>query len=64
MESVTGIGGVVFRARNPEALSAWYQKHLGIALTPKNYGEPSCWQDEGPTVFGTIAEDTTYFGDA
>lgn len=30
MKRVTGIGGIFFQARNPAALRAWYQKHLGI----------------------------------
>ena len=30
MERVTGIGGVFFTAKDPQALSAWYKKHLGI----------------------------------
>jgi hypothetical protein len=30
MERVTGIGGVFFRARDPQALAAWYQEHLGV----------------------------------
>ena len=63
MESVTGIGGVFFRARDPASLSLWYQKHLGIALTPSNYDEPSWRQDAGPTVFAPFPETTTYFGD-
>ena len=29
MERVTGIGGVFFRARDPETLIAWYAEHLG-----------------------------------
>jgi len=29
MEQVTGIGGVFFRAKDPEALSAWYEDTLG-----------------------------------
>ena len=29
---VTGIGGVFFKARDPEGLAAWYAKHLGLAL--------------------------------
>ena len=64
MESVTGIGGVFFRARDPASLSLWYQRHLGITLTPSNYDEPSWWQDAGPTVFGPFPETTTYFGEA
>ncbi len=33
MDRVTGIGGVFFRACNPEALVAWYREHLGVPLT-------------------------------
>ena len=32
MARVTGIGGVFFRARDPERLQAWYAEHLGIQL--------------------------------
>jgi len=31
-ERVTGIGGVFFRARDPQALVAWYAKHLGVPV--------------------------------
>ena len=27
---VTGIGGIFFKANDPEALQAWYKRHLGI----------------------------------
>jgi hypothetical protein len=27
---VTGIGGVFFKARDPEGLREWYRRHLGI----------------------------------
>jgi predicted enzyme related to lactoylglutathione lyase len=30
MQRVTGIGGIFFKARDPVALRAWYQTHLGI----------------------------------
>ena len=30
MKRVTGIGGIFFKAKDPVALRAWYQKHLGI----------------------------------
>lgn len=30
MKRVTGIGGIFFRAKDPVALRAWYQAHLGI----------------------------------
>jgi predicted enzyme related to lactoylglutathione lyase len=32
MERVTGIGGVFFRARDPEALQQWYVENLGLPL--------------------------------
>ncbi len=31
MAGVTGLGGAFVRADNPEALNAWYEKHLGIS---------------------------------
>src|SRR6195952_4912574 len=30
MQRVTGIGGVFFKARDPEGLRAWYRRHLGL----------------------------------
>jgi hypothetical protein len=30
MERITGVGGVFFRARDPDALARWYAEHLGI----------------------------------
>ena len=30
MKRVTGIGGIFFKAKDPVALRAWYEKHLGI----------------------------------
>jgi glyoxylase I family protein len=37
MEKVTGIGGFFFRARDPQALSQWYNDHLGISVVPTDY---------------------------
>jgi predicted enzyme related to lactoylglutathione lyase len=33
---VTGIGGIFFKSRDPEALKAWYSKHFG--MTMNEYG--------------------------
>jgi predicted enzyme related to lactoylglutathione lyase len=53
MAGVTGIGGIFFRARDPEALSAWYRTHLGIA---------QMWtQEAGMTVFAPFEQDSDYF---
>src|SRR3989475_13278712 len=48
MERVTGIGGLFFRARDPAALSRWYQEHLGITLTPSTYDDVPWRQEAGP----------------
>lgn len=56
--TLTGIGGLFFRARDPEALAGWYQEHLGIDNLAT-----SVWQQQaGPTVFGPFSQDTEYFG--
>ena len=59
---VTGLGGLFFRARDPDALAAWYRDHLGIDPVPTSYEAP-CWQQQaGPTVFAPFKADTDYFG--
>jgi len=58
MARVVGIGGVFFRASDPAALAAWYEKHLGIDDLHK-----SVWQQEaGTTIFGPFSRNTDYFG--
>jgi predicted enzyme related to lactoylglutathione lyase len=54
---VTGIGGFFFRARDPQALAAWYVEHLGVGG-----GEYGTWdQQAGQMVFSPFASDTDYF---
>lgn len=54
---VTGIGGLFFRSRDPEARAAWYQEHLGISA-----GHTGIWQqDAGMTVFAPFPADSDYF---
>lgn len=54
---VTGIGGFFFRARDPEAIRAWYVEHLGVGSVP--YGS---WETQaGPSVFAPFAVDADYF---
>jgi glyoxylase I family protein len=64
MHKVTGIGGLFFRARNPESLAKWYSDHLGVSVVPLNYGEQPWMQEAGPTAFAPFPETTEYFGDA
>jgi glyoxylase I family protein len=61
VEKVTGIGGVFFRAHDPEALSRWYAEHLGVAETPTDNGAQPWVQSAGPTVWGAFPADTDYF---
>lgn len=61
MEKVTGIGGVFFRSNHPEALSQWYEEHLGVLAPPPSYDDPDWQQQAGPTVFAPMAVDSEHF---
>lgn len=44
MAGVTGIGGVFFKSRDPDALARWYREHLALAVDEQG----SCdleWRD-------------------
>ncbi len=64
-EKILGIGGIFFRAKNPEKLSKWYQKHLGISI--KNSVALFTWQSEkrphkkGYTVWSIFPAKSQYF---
>jgi len=63
---VLGIGGLFFRARDPEALGAWYKEHLNVGggCVADGAGEPDQWSwmaTGGPVVFAPFAADTDYF---
>jgi predicted enzyme related to lactoylglutathione lyase len=63
MAKAVGVGGVFLKARDPEALSAWYAEHLGI---PKQYGAVLAFdgpESAGMTVFAHFPLDTSNFGD-
>lgn len=61
---ITGIGGFFFRARDPDALAAWYRDNLGIDPVPTSYQQQPWEQRQGPTVFAPFHHETDYFGDA
>jgi predicted enzyme related to lactoylglutathione lyase len=55
--AVTGIGGVFFRATDPDALLQWYRTHFGVTM--EGY-EP--WQQAaGPTVFMPFSSNTDHW---
>src|SRR6185295_1813723 len=62
MERVTGIGGIFFKAKDPEKLKAWYHEHLGVPMKDSGYVVFK-WGGEtrGETVWQPFAQDTTYF---
>ncbi|HEX4649988.1 MAG TPA: VOC family protein [Granulicella sp.] len=67
MARVTGIGGIFLKARDPQALAAWYAKHLGIELSTDYPGKNFLWSDEVPartgmTVWSLFPADSSYFG--
>ena len=63
---VLGIGGVFFRAKDPDALNEWYRDHLkvGAGCNPDAAGPVDQWSWTamgGPTVFAPFKADTDYF---
>src|SRR3954470_18987730 len=62
MERVTGIGGVFFRSRDPEALARWYEERLGGLGVPTSYGGEPWRQQAGVTVFAPFPQDAEMIG--
>jgi predicted enzyme related to lactoylglutathione lyase len=65
MARVTGIGGVFFKADDPEKLYEWYEKHLGIK---REHGYVSFrWRDDGnpdndgQTAWSIFRKSSDYF---
>ncbi|MBO6607722.1 VOC family protein [Psychroserpens sp.] len=60
---VTGIGGLFFKSKSPQASKDWYKKHLGF--NTDDYGCTFWWKDqEGndcSTQWSPFKDDTTYF---
>jgi predicted enzyme related to lactoylglutathione lyase len=62
---VTGLGGVFFKAKDPKAIKAWYQKHLHIESG--EHGAVFRWRLEedpdkvGITAWSPFPEDTDYY---
>ncbi|RDV40131.1 VOC family protein [Bradymonadaceae bacterium TMQ3] len=66
MARVTGIGGIFFRATDPEALRAWYVEHLGlpdidgyVIFQNKDETQPDAY-----SIWAPFKNDTEYFGSA
>jgi catechol 2,3-dioxygenase-like lactoylglutathione lyase family enzyme len=64
---VSGIGGIFFKARDPEGLTQWYRRHLGVPADDhgmwlfrwRTADKP---ERSGTTVWSAFPDDTDYFG--
>jgi predicted enzyme related to lactoylglutathione lyase len=65
MKRVTGIGGIFFKCKNPEAIKAWYKTHLGFDTD--QWGTNFEWrqadnpEEKGFTQWSPFTDTTTYF---
>ena len=68
MSYITGIGGIFFKANDPEKLAEWYRKHLGLKI--EDFGGATFHENqsssEGPkrqayTLWSPFPADTDYF---
>lgn len=63
---VTGLGGVFFKAKDPDKLRLWYAKHLGLKSEEDGVVRFR-WREAGPsedrawTVWSPFPADTRYF---
>lgn len=63
---VLGIGGLFFRAKDPDALNAWYRDHLGVGAgcAAEDTGPVDQWSwtvQGGPVVFAPFKAGTDYW---
>lgn len=66
MARVTGIGGVFFKAKDPDALAAWYKEHLGVPFDSKMGCAIIRWNqdpmaEDGCTVWCLSKTDSDWF---
>jgi predicted enzyme related to lactoylglutathione lyase len=66
MQRVVGIGGIFFKAQDPDALRAWYRRHLGMDI--QDWGgmtfqwhTPEKPNPDGATVWTIFPASTSYF---
>lgn len=61
MERVLGLGGLFFKARDPQGLAAWYREHLGVPLDEEQTYALLTAEAGDQTVWSTFPVDTVYF---
>ncbi len=66
MKKVTGVGGIFFKCKDPDAIKEWYKVQLGFDTDA--YGTSFEWiqsdkpDQKGYTQWSPFKDDTTYFG--
>ncbi len=66
MPKVKGIGGIIFKAKNPELMQQWYARHLGVAVDEHGvwshyWREKANPQHVGRTVWEVFPDDAENF---
>jgi predicted enzyme related to lactoylglutathione lyase len=66
MKKVTGLGGIFFKCEDPQKISQWYQKHLGLSKTAGNsilfeWKKMDGGDEPSTTVWSPFKESSTYF---
>jgi hypothetical protein len=66
MARIRGIGGIFFKSANPEALRAWYAKHLGIVSNGETgtmfpWNQPDSPTEDNFTAWCIFPASTSYF---
>jgi predicted enzyme related to lactoylglutathione lyase len=66
MKRVSGIGGIFIKAKDPQAMYAWYEKHLGMKRDPAFQSVPLKSKDcetneEVLTIWSLFPHDSKYF---
>jgi predicted enzyme related to lactoylglutathione lyase len=67
MKHILGIGGIFFKAQDPDKLAAWYKEHLGLEV--EEYGGVTFREDktadgrarQSYAIWSPFASDTEYF---
>jgi catechol 2,3-dioxygenase-like lactoylglutathione lyase family enzyme len=64
-QRVTGLGGVFFKADDPDGMYQWYEQHLGLkreeGVVLFRWREAADPQRLGTTVWSLFRRDSTYF---
>ncbi len=63
MAKVLGVGGIFFKSKDPKALLAWYQAHLGLPAQSPHCANffPRTMPPGACTVFSPVEQETGYF---